>query len=182
MPARNTFGFTLIELLVVISLMAIITGAIIPSFNTYIKNQNALQAVEQVKNDLRTVQNRALTGEDSNTDLNSPNKVYPLYWGIRFVNNTANYTYFVSTTASGCLPAVSSTRGTSRKLPGGLVVKNSSGDKCIFFSNKNGDGSFSGTGAATIIVGEQAASTGCRRLMVQSSGLIQVDESNTSCS
>ena len=59
----NFKGFTLIELLIVVTIMAVLTGALIPSFSKYIDNQNVRQALEQVKDDLRNTQNNALTGE-----------------------------------------------------------------------------------------------------------------------
>ena len=62
-------GFTLIELLIVVSIISVLTGSILPSFNTYITNQNLRQAQEQVKNDMKSTQIKALAGafsDDSN--------------------------------------------------------------------------------------------------------------------
>lgn len=46
----------------VVSIIAIIGGGIIPSFSQYLNDQNLKQAQEQLKSDLRTIQNKALTG------------------------------------------------------------------------------------------------------------------------
>ena len=56
------YGFTMIELLIVVAIMSILTGAILPGFNSYVTNQNLRQAQEQIKNDLRSTQIKALAG------------------------------------------------------------------------------------------------------------------------
>ncbi|EKE00451.1 MAG: hypothetical protein ACD_22C00018G0001, partial [uncultured bacterium] len=112
----HTVGaFTLIELMIVVGIIAILTSIMIPSFNFYIANQNLKQAQEQIKNDLRTVQNKALTGALS-ADASAP-----LYWGVKFTDNSTKYTYFTSHTAdaSGCSAALNP--ASSEGLPAGLV-------------------------------------------------------------
>ncbi len=62
-----TLGFTLIELLIVIAIIGILTAIAIPSFSSFNTNQRLSQAAKQVKNDLRSAQNRAINGvKDSN--------------------------------------------------------------------------------------------------------------------
>ena len=72
-------AFTLIELLIVVSLITIITGALLPSFNNYIDAQNVKQAQEQVEDELRTLQNKALNGENASVELASGQVEY---WGV----------------------------------------------------------------------------------------------------
>ncbi len=72
----SAFGFTLIELLIVIAIIGILAVASIPTFSDFLNSQRLSQAAKQVKNDLRSVQNRALNGIKSA----SGDKV----WGARF--------------------------------------------------------------------------------------------------
>ncbi len=177
--AQNSLfhGFTLIELLITISIITIITGASLPSFNSYIKNQNVKQSQEKVKDDLRTVQNRALNGQDAEVLL-SGNKVN--YWGIEFAQGEAAYTYFISTDTSSCGPAANRQDfRVSEILPGDNVVR--SEDGCVFFSFENGDAFFSPAPADTIIIGPPTGSTGCKRLEVTPVGLIQAITNNDLC-
>ena len=154
--ARVQKAFTLIELLIVVSLITIMTGAIIPGFNSYIINQNMKQAQEAVKNDLRTAQNRALTGANSDTGI--------LYWGVKFIDNSDHY-YFVSDDVNtDCASLLSSDQ--SDNLPGGAVIATSGAAQCVFFSLANGDAS----GATQIYVTD--ADGNCRRVDTNSFGLI----------
>lgn len=160
-------GFTLLELLIVVSIVAIITGAIIPGFNNYLQNQNIRQAQEQIKNDLRTVQNKALTG------VNSDNPAVK-YWGIKMVGaNVSQYLYVTASTnnAAGCNSATQTDK--SIVLPGNVVVTNGTGNFCVFFSLPNGDGNMVRTGGANYIrVGYAGAGGNCGGIAVNSGGLI----------
>lgn len=116
-PAIN-FGFTLIELLVVISIIAIITGAIVPNFNTYIKNQNLRQSGDQIKTDLRSIQNRALTGVGYD--------IYKGYWGVKFdtgISTTRYYYFTVDKTADLQTACNSASTEGSKQFPGDIVLK-----------------------------------------------------------
>lgn len=177
-------AFTLIELLIVVSLITIITGAILPSFNSYIDTQNVKQAQEQVKDELRTVQNKALNGENASIELINGQVEY---WGMEFNQGDTTYETFISTATSVCGGA--GTEGTDRMhvrdsvaLPGNSeIITPITG--CVYFSFSNGDAFFSG-GADTIIVGPPGASssdTTCRRVNIYSNGLIESD-SDVSCS
>ncbi len=73
------FGFTLIELLIVIAIIGILSAIAIPSFSDFNNNQRLSQAAKQVKNDLRSAQNRALNNVDG------------MAWGVSF--DLANHTY-----------------------------------------------------------------------------------------
>ena len=80
--AQKLEGFTLIELLIVVSIITILSGVMLPGFSNYISGQSRRQAIEQVEDDLRTLENKALAG-DSVLDV-LPNGLQPLYWGGRF--------------------------------------------------------------------------------------------------
>jgi len=172
-------GFTLIELLIVISLIIIITGAVVPSFNSYIENQGVKQAQEAVKDDLRTVQNKALNGEKALLELPNPGDDKVNYWGVEFTQGSSTYTYFVSVDTSTCGGgATREDQRVSDLLPGETVIR--SPDGCIFFSYSNGDITVSNSDK--IIVGHNDGEVdGCRRVDVESNGLIRL-ESGGSCS
>lgn len=129
-------GFTLIELLVVISIISIIGGGIIPSFSKYIKDQNLKQAQEQLKSDLRTIQNKALTGASSNEEIpeGSGNRVR--YWGVLLLSGSESVDYFI-TTGTACPPGATSDPQDNFKIPNTVVYKGDTG--CLFFDIKNGD-------------------------------------------
>ncbi len=162
-------GFTLIELLIVISLVTIITGAVIPSFNNYIDNQGVKQAQETIKDDLRTVQNKALNGELATVEIVGVGSVE--YWGIEFAQGSTEYTTFISTDMSSCSGGVTrQDQGISRPLPGGNVIRNP--DDCVWFSFDNGD---AGISNGTITVGPATGTNVCRRVTVTSNGLIYAE-------
>ncbi|HSX39429.1 MAG TPA: type II secretion system protein [Candidatus Saccharimonadales bacterium] len=172
-PARNTktTGFTLIELLVVVSLIAIITGAIVPTFSAYIQNQNVRQAQEQIKSDLRTVENRALTGYG-----NSSGTIQ--YWGLLIrQDNATSYYYFSSATNDLAACNAASTAEKSNTIPGSVVIRNGvASNWCIFFSLLNGDVSvikagYSSGAFPVISVGSQTG-TNCGYVSLNSAGLI----------
>ncbi|MBW6441751.1 type II secretion system GspH family protein [Patescibacteria group bacterium] len=134
-------GFTLVELLVTMSIIAIITGGIVPSFTGYIKNQNLKQAQEQFKSDLRTIQNRALTGAFSDRQLSGS---YVSYWGALFTAGSGtSVEYFISVDNS-CPPNYASTaefQGTFT-LPNDIkyyIALTPIQTRCMFFDIRNGD-------------------------------------------
>ncbi len=61
--SRSQSGFTLIELMVVISIIAIMFGIDLSSYNTFNRNQILQQAAENLRSDLRLAQNKALAGQ-----------------------------------------------------------------------------------------------------------------------
>jgi prepilin-type N-terminal cleavage/methylation domain-containing protein len=177
LPARNRDGFTLIELLLVVSIIAIITGGIVPAFSTYMQDQDLTQAQEQLKNDLRSVQNRALTGAMSESEVGS-NRVR--FWGVQFSSLSASYDYFITDDDSSCPPAEMEVQG-AYSLPGGMVIRevtfgDADLDGCIFFSFLNGDMSAvnmtAGGGYVPIVTGEPLGFE-CRRIELNASGLIR---------
>lgn len=133
-------GFTLIELLVVMSVVAIIGGGIIPSFSKYTKDQNLKQAQEQLKSDLRTVQNRALTGAMSNVEKPAGTRIR--YWGVRLVSGSSAVDYFISSDTpcppfSASTTTVTSTAQGTFTIPNNIIYTGTSG--CLFFDIRNGD-------------------------------------------
>ncbi len=129
-------GFTLIELLVVISIISIIGGGIIPSFSKYIKDQNLKQAQEQLKSDLRTIQNKALTGAMSNEEIPAVSGNRVRYWGVYLLSGSETIDYFISTDTA-CPPGSTSDLQGNFKIPNTIVYKGDTG--CLFFDIKNGD-------------------------------------------
>lgn len=59
----KSLGFTLIELLVVVSIIGILFGVGISAYNQFNRTQIVVQVAKQVKNYIRLVQSKALTGE-----------------------------------------------------------------------------------------------------------------------
>jgi prepilin-type N-terminal cleavage/methylation domain-containing protein len=149
-------AFTLIELLIVVSIVTIMAGITIPRLTGYTKNQDLKQAQEQVKNDLRTVQNRALSGVGtSNEEL--------LFWGIDFDKDTDDYS-LISCKDSACNDLINTQ--SSEKLPGDVVLKNST---TISFSVENGDAF---TSNYTVVLGTSSGSI-CKGVNVNGAGLIK---------
>jgi prepilin-type N-terminal cleavage/methylation domain-containing protein len=171
--ARNS-GFTLIELLVVVSLITIMTGGLIPSFTAYLDDQNLKQAQEAVKNDLRSVQNKALAGSLSD----DPTVVY---WGIEFTNGTSTGPYkynYATSNQTNCTNL--SNKSASEALPGSIVIRRGAGTSpfCVFFSVANGD--LAGNG--TVVVGK-FGETGdkCRQVTISANGLIVATQGKVTC-
>ncbi|HLC93673.1 MAG TPA: type II secretion system protein [Patescibacteria group bacterium] len=166
-------GFTLIELLIVVSIIAVLTGSILPSFNTYITNQNLRQAQEQVKNDMKSTQIKALAGafsDDSNVK----------FWGIKLSTNNGTYDFFTSVSTSWCTQAYNGTtfafRSTSTPLPNDLRFKGAA-TRCVYFNLDNGDI----TNINPIIVGAATATSNCRRVEMNGAGRVIINLSSTSC-
>jgi len=159
-------GFTLVELLIVVVIVSILTGALIPSFSTFIKNQNLKQAQQILLSDLRSVQNKA-----SSTGVN--------YWGINIPSASASsYTYFASEFNTSCTPGgIYTNQGNSQPLVSPITINNSQG--CLFFSIENGDANFVGlpacpagqlTGMTCINICDSA--TSCKYVGMNANGLI----------
>ncbi|HOD01261.1 MAG TPA: prepilin-type N-terminal cleavage/methylation domain-containing protein [bacterium] len=165
-------GFTLIEIIVVVSIIAIISGGIIPSFFGYVENQNLKQAKEQLKSDLRTVQNRALTGALSDYVFDVGGAKEPAgYWVVYFQNDSGAYSTSITSRNSGCPPSPSSNQATYN-LPNDIKYYGAS-KLCLYFSIKNGDINKSPSLAADCIeIKTSSSSSTSERVCFNSAGLI----------
>jgi prepilin-type N-terminal cleavage/methylation domain-containing protein len=77
-------GFSLVELLVSITLLALLAGLGLVKYNTYNQQQVVVQAASDLKNNLRLIQNKALSGEK---DCSGTLEGYEVTFG------TTSYTY-----------------------------------------------------------------------------------------
>lgn len=164
----SSAGFTLLELMIVVTIIGIISAGLIPAFSNYIKTQNLKQAQEQLKSDMRTIQNKALTGALSDLKLGS---TYIKYWGIKFFNSQSTYDYFVSTAAAVCPggpPYSTDVYQGKGTLGSSLKIQNASG--CLFFDMSNGDIVSSGISGNSAAVGY--SSSDLRKVFFNPSGLI----------
>lgn len=178
----SRFGFTLLELLLVVGIVAVIMGGIIPAFSNYMENQDLTQAQEQLKSDLRSIQNRAITGALSES-LVGGNRAN--YWGVMFFSDGGDpgrYSYFITDANDSCPPLNYTVQG-EYTLPGDYVVKSStlgSGSVgCIFFDFEHGDTTISSQmqisgGYTPVIVGpSDIGATTCKRIELNPVGLIR---------
>ncbi len=166
-PAHSK-GFTLVEILLVVSIIAVLSGFLIPGFSNYIENQNILQAQELFKSDLRTAQNKALTGVGSTSSSIN-------YWGIKITDANAGVYYYFSSngaTSTDCNNVNVSTAQRSETLPGGVVVRNAA-NSCVFFSLDNGDATVTGNGGSTTFGLAYPDETACHGVEVNSVGMMR---------
>lgn len=164
-PARDK-GFTLIELLIVVSIIIILSGALLPSFVTYISNQTLKQAQEQVRNDLRSVQNNALAGTSAD-EIVDGDKVQ--YWGVKFDADSPSYVVFISDSNTNPDCNTPGPTKNTYKLTGDTFVKTGG---CVFFDMKNGNISSSPTTLTQVIVGYEDDSA-CLGVTLSKFGMIQ---------
>lgn len=161
LPNKKTpSAFTLIELLLVVSVIAILTGAVIPSMGTYLRNQSLKNAVEQIKNDLRSAQNRSLTGSlGEQTVLGggaaSPNNkvrywIFKLWAGTNYYRFYADRDFTAGTTQRTLLQECANLASTASSptdnrfqsvqyLPSGVTFGISgTAYECLFFRMSDG--------------------------------------------
>lgn len=165
---NNQQGFTLVELMISLSIIIILSAFAVPSFSRYLDTQNIRQAQEQIKNDLRTLQNRALSGYQYTEGDN--------YWAAKF--SESEYLFQKTTDADGAacdgISDVSAEK--SYSLPSSVIILNT--DVCFFFEFSSGD--------LTVINGnkiylDRTGSTAIDCLFVEgvvATGLIRTTNSN----
>lgn len=160
---KSSAGFTLVELMVTIVVMGIIFGTGIAAYINFNKTQTVKQAGLKLKNDLRSVQGKALSGERI-TGVTCTGVLD----GYRFDYNTSGTSYSYYSSCSG--PSDSRLSGTI-SLPTGVTFSNSG---TVFFK--------------VLGQGVNAPATLCLsgfskiyRLRVTLSGEIQDDGIVTSC-
>lgn len=157
----------MVELLVVVSIIAILTGALIPSFSGYTKNQALRQAQEQLVNDLFTAQNNALAGRKNTV---TPASV--THWGLRFNTTTPTRHYEFVTTQDSTFTANTCTNATSERkvsLSESMEVAGNSA-QCIFFSLRNGNSSSNTTQLVRV---KRTGTTPCYEISISVVGLIK---------
>lgn len=99
-------GFTLVELLIVIAVIGILSAATIPVFSSFTNSQRLSQAAKDIKNDLRSAQNRAINGVEGSA------------WGVNVTAGGAYYTIFK------CEPSVGVANYTLTQCPAGSIQRN----------------------------------------------------------
>ena len=160
---KRNQAFTLIELMIAVTIITIVSAAIIPAFSKYIRGQNLKQAQEQIKSDLRSIQNKALTGALSDQLIGPDNMKY---WGVRFVNGSSDYEFFIAAVDTSCpssIPAGQS-QGTEN-LSDEITIR--SATNCLFFDIS--DGGISGY-VSPITAGYDDSET--KNIIFNSTGLI----------
>jgi prepilin-type N-terminal cleavage/methylation domain-containing protein len=168
MNSSARLGFTLVELLVVVSILVILTATMIPSFTNYSDSQNIKQAQEAIKNDLRLVQNRALTQSYPPGDTNRTAQ----YWGISFTQGSNIYTTLANDEANCDTPMYSVP---SVPLSSDVTAKET---MCVLFSLGNGDPTNSATVGVTLKQGSDDKAIVC----TNPAGLIYSPKDVLTCS
>lgn len=126
----NSPSFTLIELLITTSIVALLAAAAIPSFQTFTRNQTLRRGVEQVRTDLRTAQNRAVSGIDRKK---SGDGDY-FWWGIDFIyEGDASEYAFVQSDGEDNPSSASPEVKRVKKLPSNLVFDSDICDTTVWF-------------------------------------------------
>ncbi|MFZ2663990.1 MAG: prepilin-type N-terminal cleavage/methylation domain-containing protein [Patescibacteria group bacterium] len=170
LPTKNS-AFTLIELLLVVTIISIISVGVIPAFSSYIRNQNLKQAQEQLKSDLRSTQNKALTGSLSDQLVDG---TLVKFWGIKFTNSSSTYDYFISSSNTSCpVNYVEGQYQGNGKLPNDLKIQSFGEGQygCLFFSVQDGGIYSPGFGSASsVVVGYSGSEV--KNIFFNNSGLI----------
>ncbi|MFW6110092.1 MAG: pilus assembly FimT family protein [Patescibacteria group bacterium] len=85
---RNCSGFTLIELMVVSAIIITLTVFTIPAFTRFSSRQELRRAAEGLRTDIRTVQNRAVSGIDREVG-----GVPCYWWGMKLTEGESDYQF-----------------------------------------------------------------------------------------
>lgn len=131
MKPIKSAGFTLIELLITVSVVALISGLLIPNLGGYTKTQKLKQAQSQILADVRLARSRAL----ANTNYEPGAQ----YWVVTLT--AASNTYTLATTSATSLPEAceTTTLRATKQFPKGIVSRYST---CVLYAFKNAGASF----------------------------------------
>ena len=175
---RINNAFTLIELLLVVSIVIILTGSLLPGFSTYIENQSVKQAQEQLKSDLRFVQNRAISNTAALDEVAAG--ILPAFWGMRFITGSESYEYFITDSDASCPPTNYVLKGKSNNFSSEVELKS---NYCVFFDMRDGRITKNNltTYPLTVIVGRVDATSGCKRLYLYENGFVDGSSQDESC-
>jgi len=161
-------GFTLIELLIAITIVALLTAVTVPAFLRFSARQELSQGVADVKTDLRTVQNRAISGIDRQVG-----GVDYYWWGIKFTAESGDYSFVKSSALDDPDSAVVSVREKSLSGAGLEIVA----DKTIWFKMITGE--VFGSGAVVVrrvesgCVSQAEDPDNCRDVTVSAGGRVE---------
>lgn len=125
-------GFTLIEMMIVVGVIAIVSGATMPSFVKYLDIQNLEQVRQDILSDLRSVQNKAMTGEAADQLIGAAPVAY---WGVHFTQSNS-YNVFYSSQNTSC-DSGDYVYQRTQNFNDDYQIINTNG--CMFFYMFNGD-------------------------------------------
>lgn len=134
--SQRQSAFTLIELLVAVAIIALLTMISIPAFSGFARRQTLYQATKDLKTDLRSAQNKAVSGVDG------------LLWGVHFdvaVPQNQNYKIFVTQKTAPFNYSLGTVK-TTKTLPSGVTISavspNSGGSANVIFNRQTGEAGF----------------------------------------
>jgi prepilin-type N-terminal cleavage/methylation domain-containing protein len=87
MIRNSQSGYTIIELIVVIAIMSVLLTLAIPAFQQFNAPQEFKTASQQIKSDLRVLQNKSVSGV---TVIRSGASTR-VFWSVRIMNNSSSY-------------------------------------------------------------------------------------------
>lgn len=128
----SEMSFTLVELLITVGILLVLTGALIPSFNTFIQTQHLKVSQEQIKDDIRNLVNKGFTYNnfDGSVQFGSGNPYY--FYGLIIENNLTNsYKFYTSQVSGGCPPSDMIVVGKSTNLSSDVGIQISQVPYCI---------------------------------------------------
>lgn len=160
-------AFTLLELLIAVSIISILSAAMIPSYNSYIRSQNVKQAREQVKSDLRSLQTNAIS---DSLPLNMPS-TGKSYWWVRFTFGSSDYYYNGTNDVISACPSSDTTN--KYTLPNNVK---SNADYCVIFSYQRGDNEKDNK-----IILKDASGNVYECIEISKAGLITTGIANSTC-
>jgi len=116
-------GFTLLEVLVAATVISLLSGISLVGYNRFQERQQLVAAKEQLRNDLRQTQQKALSGEKPAGWCTGSGKTLS-YWRLQFVGPT---TYEIKSICSDGSAATDKT-----VILSGNAVKSGGGDQADF--------------------------------------------------